>query len=143
MKLKNNLLIDILDNRVGANKYSKSFLNLKNVLDLEEKAKYKFKDKSVYTKFNKLKFKFYGFINGVPLVVVERYFNDNKENINKFVYLEFQDNEVSDLKIMELFNLLEEFYQECFSLACLIADLYNFEVKFNDNDSSDEPNKMF
>lgn len=37
---------------------------------------------------------------------------------------------------MELYNELEIFFQDCFSLACLIADLYNFEVKFNESDNN-------
>lgn len=142
MKLKLNLLLNILDNPPTANKYSKSFLNLKNVLDLEKRNNYIFKDPSVYSSFKNLKKKYDRFMSHIPLVVVERYFNDHKEDQNKFIYLEYQNHELSDLKIMELFNELEIFFEECFSLACLIADLYNFEVKFNESDESNNDNQF-
>jgi len=142
MKLKLNLLIPILDNQNTTQKYSKAYLNLKNVLDLEKRAKYTFKDKTIYSQFEKIESRFKNFINGVPLVVIERYFNDNKENTRKFIYLEYGEKEVTDLKIMELYNKLEEFFQDCFALACLIGDLYNFEVKFN-NDSSNDDSELF
>ena len=137
MKLKLNLLIPILDNQNSTQKYSRAYLNLKNVLELEKKAKYKFKDKSIYSDFEILEKQFNDFISGVPLVVIERYFNDNKENTNKYIYLEYEDSEVNDLKIMELFNKLEEFYQKCFTLACSIGNLYNFEIKYNSDDDND------
>lgn len=139
MRLKLNLLIPILDNSSGINKYSRAFINLKNVLDLEDRAKYKFKDKNVYSKFKELEKKYNDFINKIPLIVIERYYNDNRENTKKFINFEYQENEISDIRIMELYNSLEIFYSDAFSLACLIADLYNFEVKFNET-SGDEEN---
>lgn len=135
MKLKLNLLLNVLENPTNSNKYSKSFLNLKNVIDLEKRSEYKFNDKSVDTKYNLLEKKYDNFINDIPLIVVERYFNDNHETPNKHAYLEYNDNELSDIKIMEIYNTLELFFQDCFSLACLIADLYNFEVKFNEGEN--------
>lgn len=128
--------MNILDSPPTMNKYSKSFLNLKNVLDLEKRNNYTFKDDSVYTKYNYLEKKYSNFLNKIPLVVIERYFNDHKEDHNKFIYLEYIEEELTDLKIMELYQKLELFFEDCFSLACLIADLYNFEVKFNESDES-------
>lgn len=132
MKLKLNLLINILDNVATTNKYSKSFLNLKNVIDLEKRNNYVFSDDSVYTKFKKLEKQFNSFLDKIPLIIIEKYFADNHEKQNKHVYLEFKGNELSDYKVIELYQELENYFQECFSLACLIADLYNFEVKFNE-----------
>ena len=103
-------------------------------MDLEKRGDYIFNDTTVIDKFNKIEQTYLKFINGIPLNVVERYFNDNHEHPNKHAYLEYNENELSDIKIMEIYNKLELFFQDCFSLACLIADLYNFEVKFNEGD---------
>lgn len=138
MKLKLNLLLNVLENPTSSNKYSKSYLNLKNVMDLEKRGEYKFNDTSVIDKFDKIEKSYLDFINKIPLNVVERYFNDNHENPNKHAYLEYNDNELSDIKIMEIYNKLELFFQDCFSLACLIADLYNFEVKFNEGENKNK-----
>jgi hypothetical protein len=142
MKLKLNLLIPILENVSSSNRYSKAYLNLKNVISLENRADYKFKDQEVYTKFQNLEKKFNNFLCDIPLIVVEKYFNDNKEDHNKFIYLEYKDEELTDLKIMELYNELETYFQECFTLACLIADLYNFEVKFNETNNDYETKEL-
>ena len=143
MKLKLNLLLNVLENPSSSNKYSKSFLNIKNVIDLEKRAEYSFNDNSVKNKFEELEKKYSNFLNGIPLVVIERYFNDNKDNPNKHAYLEYKNNELGEIKIMELYNLLELYFEECFSLACLIADLYNFEVKFNEGKSSENSENKF
>lgn len=145
MKLKLNLLIPILENTPSASKYSKAFLNLKNVFRLEERNNYTFEDPLVYEEFKQLEKKYNNFISNIPLVVIERYFNDKKEDVNKHAFLIYQENELSEIRIMELFKMLEDFYADCFQLASIIADLYNIEVKLNKHKSkeSEESQEFF
>lgn len=125
----------ILDNSNVANKYSKAYLNLKNVIELEKKENAKF-DKSIIDSFNELSKKYNSFINKVPLRVVETYFRKYAEDLEYYVYLEYEGNEVSDFKIIDIYIKLEDFFSECFELACMIADFYNLEIKLN-KDKSD------
>ncbi len=136
MKLKQGLLYMILDNPNIATKYSKAFLNLKNVIELEKKENSKF-DKSIIDSFNELSKKYNSFLNKVPLRVVETYFRKYAEDLEYYVYLEYEGNEVSDLKIIDIYIKLEDFFSECFELACKIADFYNLEIKLNKDDKSD------
>lgn len=135
MKLKQGLLYMILDNPNIATKYSKAFLNLKNVIELEKKENSKF-DKSIIDSFNELSKKYNSFLNKVPLRVVETYFRKYAEDLEYYVYLEYEGNEVSDLKIIDIYIKLEDFFSECFELACKIADFYNLEIKLNKDDKS-------
>lgn len=138
MKLKSSLLYIILENQAVSNKYSKSFLNLKNVIELELNEGFKLND-LILDEFEKLEMLYNNFINQIPLIIVERYYNDNKENYNKFVYLEFNEKELTDLKIIELFKLLEDYHERIFNLAVKIADLYNLEIKIgNENNKSND-----
>ena len=131
MRLKVNLLIDILNNVPTKNKYSKAFLNLKNVFELEEKEKFVF-SKSIIEQFNELSKRYNSFLDNIPLIIIERYYNTKSDQLTSYVILEFNNNELnSDLQIMNLFQELELFFEECFNLAVQIASLYNIEVKLN------------
>lgn len=136
MKLKVGLLSLILDNINTPNKYTKAYLNLKNVFELESKeTDFKFTKEQI-EKFNELEKSYNSFINGIPLKVVERYYIQHYEDLQKHCYLEFEDNELSDLKIIDLFYKLENYYEEIFEFACNIANYYNLEIKFTSQTSN-------
>lgn len=127
----------ILSNPQADNRYSKSFLNLKNVFELEEKEDGFNFPKEIIVSYNYLLKKYNSFLSNIPLIVIERYFAENKENMNKFVYLEFEDSELTDIKISELFYKLEGFFNKIFDLACVIANYYNLEVKLNSKEETE------
>lgn len=130
MKLKGSLMASILDNYPTPNKYSRAYLNLRNVFDLESNSGFKF-EKHMVESMKKIENKYNKFLNGIPLVVIERYYIDHKENYNKYIFLEYGELELSDIRIMDLFTELEKFYSMIFELTCKIADYYNLEVKLN------------
>lgn len=141
MKLKSTLLTQVLDNIPTPNKYSSAFINIKNVFELENQDNFTFPE-SITTSFKKLENKFNCFINNIPLIIIERYYNDYKSEYNQYVFLEYEENELSDLRVIDLFYLLEQFYQECFSLASFMLNYYNLEVKLN-NDNLQNGGKRY
>jgi len=143
MKLKLNLLIPILENQPSTNKYSKAFLNLKNTFELEMENGYEF-PKNMLDKFDKLEKKYLDFNNTIPLIVVEKYYQVNSQDLDSYIFLEYRGKEFQDnTKIIELFSELEEYFNNCFKLACQIVDLYNLEVKLNDKHENKSVSKFF
>lgn len=130
MKLKLGLLSLIIDNINTPNKYSKAYMNLKNVFELEKQDGFEF-SKEIIKEFAKIEKRYLNFLNDIPLQVIEKYYFLNYENINKFVYLEFEDKEVTDLRILDLYLELETYFNQIFTTACEIANLYNLEIKLN------------
>ena len=135
MRLKQSLLLMNLENINTDNKYSKAFLNLENVKKLEDKEKTIF-PLEIQTKFRKLKEKFDNFLGGIPLKVVERYYIQHMTDMNHYCYFEYNGKELEDIKIVDLFILLERFYEEVFELSCEIANYYNLEIKLNNKTNS-------
>ena len=135
MKLKLTLLSLILQNDPVPNKYSRSYLNLKNVMELEQNSDFKF-HQEILDKYKIISDKYQNFLCNIPLIVIEQYYINNKENPNKFVFLEYKEKELTDLKVIEVFEYLENYFEDVFQLACLIADMYNLEVKMNKSQSS-------
>jgi hypothetical protein len=139
MKLKNSLLYEIyhLDNS-NPSKYSRAFLNLQSVFMLEEQEGFKIKS-NLKNKFQDIQKKYNKFYSNIPLIVIEKYFYQNINNLNKFVYIEYRGEELGDMKVSELFYFLEQFFNQCFILASLLANYYNLEFKINkDVDKSQE-----
>jgi len=137
MKLKLGLLGLIIDNVTTHNKYTKAFLNLKTVFELEQNENFKF-SKEFKLKFEGLKRQYLNFDNDIPLQVIEKYYFLNFENLNKYVYVEYNGNELSDTKIIDLYLKLENYFNEVFALACEIADYYNLEVKLKSDNQKQE-----
>lgn len=136
MRLKQSLLFSILENINSNNKYSKAYLNLKNVIELEKKEK-DFKDQELIEDFEKITKNYNEFINGIPLVVVEKFYFENNARSDDYLYLEYNEQDFS-LIAMEIFNRLELFFSEVFELACRIANFYNLEIKLGNNNSGSE-----
>jgi uncharacterized protein YsxB (DUF464 family) len=139
MKLKATLLGLVLDNIPVPNKYSKSFLNLENVFELERDEGFTFPE-HINKKFDEIRKKYNNFINGIPLIVIERYYMDYRDDYKKYVYLEYEGKELDEMTIMELFVELEKFYNQMFKLACILSNYYNLEVKLNAKNNSFDVN---
>ncbi|MFW6282491.1 MAG: hypothetical protein ACOC1P_00355 [Minisyncoccales bacterium] len=134
MKLKVSLLFEIIGGDNSLNKYSRGFEILENVIQLEKKENEKF-DLEIESKFKELKKRYMDFLNGIPLKVLEKHYINKRENLNKELYLEFMEKEVTNFKVIEIYLLLEDFYRELFSVACMIANFYNIEPKINNKNS--------
>ena len=134
LKLKENLFIEIFSPN-PANKYSKSLLNLKTIVELEEKEKFKIPE-NVLLKIEELKKKEHDFINKIPLNIIEHYFTQKSSNFNSYINCMFKENEIN-MKVNEVYILLEDFYKEIFFVASLLATYYNLEIKITGESNND------
>ena len=116
MKLILNLLIPILDNSIPSNKYSKTYLNLNNVFEIEKDNKHRF-SKEIKTKFEEITNQYQEFINKIPLIIIEKIYNSNKEYLKKMIFFDYKDNILEDVKVIELYFELENFFSHCFSFG--------------------------
>ena len=135
MKLKQGLLFMILDNPNDSKKYSRSFLNLKNVFDLESKEKFSF-SKEILKKFADIEKEYHSFMSGIPLSIVEAYYNENLSDLKKFIFIEYTGKEITDVQVIDIFYKLEGFFAKVFALACEIANYYNIEIKIKGDKGS-------
>jgi len=134
LDLKKNLFIEIFSPN-PSNKYSKSLLNLKTIVELEEKEKFKIPE-NVLLKIEDLKKKEDEFIEGIPLNIIEHYFSQKSSNFNSYINCMFKDKEIN-IKVNELYILLEDFYKEIFLVASLLATYYNLEIKITGESNDD------
>jgi len=132
MKLKLSLLSDILNNANTPNKYSKAFLAIKNVIDLELKESESELTKQILDNFTEIEKSYYNFINNIPLKIIERYYINYANELSKYPYIEYEGNELAEYKVIDIYNWLEDFFEKIFALSCEIADLYNIEVKLKE-----------
>ncbi|MHA1381177.1 MAG: hypothetical protein ACTSRG_22645 [Candidatus Helarchaeota archaeon] len=143
-KLILNLLIPILNNDPHPQKYSRAYLNLKNVMDLEREDEQikgkKILSESIGKDFKDIEYLYKSFLGDVPLIILEKYYLQYKDELNKHVHLRYKDSELSEIQIVEVFEKFEEYFNKCFSVACKIADLYNIEVKLNENKAQEMKN---
>lgn len=110
------------------------------MFDLEKEEGFKFPD-TFEKNYSNITQKYNCFLSEIPLLIIERYYIEHKANLNKYVMLEYQDKELQDIKIIELYNYLEEFYNEIFFLATRIANYYNLEIKIgNQNNNLENTN---
>lgn len=137
MKLKENLLGEIFARVFMQNKYSKSYINIKNVFELEKQEKFNMPNYLIKD-FQVLEMKYNSFINNIPLLVIEKYFYENYDNLDKYIFIEFEGNEIQSIKVINLYFELENYYNELFALASKIANFYNIEVKINKNAINDK-----
>jgi hypothetical protein len=134
MKLKASLLYMILENPQITNRYSRSYENLKNVIDLELKESPSMKEDIVYKKFKKLQNQYNSFYHEIPLKIVEKYYFKYREKLNHYVFIEYKKKDFN-IKIIDLYFLLENFFLEVFECACMLANQYNLEIKINHSSS--------
>lgn len=139
MKLKESLLFEIY-NPNSFNKYSKSFYNIVNIFKLEENTNFKFKD-SQLEEFKTIKDLFSNIKNNVPLLVLEQFYLESEKSLNGYISIRYQGTHTLNLSVMVAYELLENFYNKIFSLACSIGDLYNLEIKINANSQKNKDDK--
>lgn len=131
--LKKNFLFSIFSLQDGQPfKYSKAYLNLKSVIELEEQDGYKLPN-SLLEKFISIQSRYKLFLEEIPLSVIEKFYHKNLDDLNKHIYISYEDKEINEIRIVELFVKLEDYFNEIYSLASLIANFYNIEVKINKN----------
>ena len=130
MKLKQSLLYMIINNALITKRYSQAYHNIRMVVELEEKEDKRLIEmfKKELTELDKL---YKDFKNGIPLEVIEAYYITHSANLNEFLYIEFQDKELYDIKVIDLYMDLENFYNKCYVIAVRIANYYNLEIKVN------------
>ena len=127
LKLKENLLLDILNPLEKQNKYSKGILNLKTALELEKEEGFEVPEK-ILNDFAKLEKRSKSFINNIPLVIVEKYFYKNQDKFKKEVFVKYAEHSFNK-PINEIYLELEQFYNELFITASMLANYYNLEIK--------------
>jgi hypothetical protein len=135
-KIKINLLVDIL-NPQEPDKYSKSILNLKTIFALEQEDKFVF-PKSIIERFSKILEKEKNFKNGIHLLIIEQYYYKKREKLQGYISINLDNVRKLNMPVAELYIELENFYQEMFLLASIIANLYNIEIKINNRQKDDQ-----
>jgi len=139
-RLKTNLLIDILAYDSSALfKYSKCLLNIKTLFEIEKTEGYIF-PQNYYEIYNSILEKEKDFLNGIPLLIVEKYFYNKIQHLNGYVSISYYTKNENDeniehninMTVNDLYLLLEDFFNKIFLLASLLANYYNLEIKVND-----------
>jgi len=131
-----NLRLTLLGEIIGSasiiqNKYSIAYNNLSAVIELERNDN---KDKlpdTLFKEFETIK----QITNNlstetkdIPFLILEQYYFRNYRDLNREIYIEWK-NVAFEMKIKELFLLLEKFFNKIYMLAVKIADYYNLELK--------------
>lgn len=110
-------------------------MNLKTIVNLENKENFKLPE-DLQKSYDGIIGQEQDFINGIPLPIIEKYYLQKQSNLNSYVNILHNEKELN-LKVNEIFIKLENFYQEIFLLASLIANYYNLEIKINtENDNN-------
>lgn len=134
IKLKENLLSEIFaPNQID--KYSKSVLNLKTLIDLEQKDDFEI-PKDLLDRINTILERENDFLEHIPLKIIEHYFNLKISNINSYINIIYKKNELS-IKTNELLIILEQYYNEIFMVSMILANYYNLEIKINTASNND------
>ena len=136
LKLKTNLLIEILSPTGAIKSYSKCLLNLNTIIRLEKEEKFKI-PQTILDLFENIKIKEDNFINGIPLNILEREFYKKIDNMKGYISINHLEHELNK-PVSEIFILLEKFYNEMFLIASLLANYYNLEIKINQKNNDSE-----
>lgn len=131
-KLRLSLLSNILGGRgVYENKYTLGYNSLKAVIELELKEKKDRLPKHIFDRFNNIQENLSNVnekLVGVPIIILEQYFLRNTKSLNRYVYIMHEDIEI-EIKVIEIYTILENWYFHLFLIASEIADYYNLEIK--------------
>lgn len=144
-QIRNVLISRILSSEgTFEGKYTNSYNILKGIITLEEKEKGKTKlSDDYFNRFKELESTLKDLderISGFSLRVVEEYFFRNRNRLDKYIYMcqgEIESN--SDLKVIDLFEILEDFFLKVYLMALEIGDMYALEIKLKKaNDTGEE-----
>jgi len=141
-QIRNVLISRILSSEgTFEGKYTNSYNILKGIITLEEKEKGKTKLSSDYfNRFKELEDSLTNLderIKGFSLRVVEEYFFRNRNRLDKYIYMnqgEIESN--ADLKVIDLFEVLENFFLKVYLMALEIGDMYALEIKLKKTSES-------
>ena len=141
-QIRNVLISRILSSEgTFEGKYTNSYNILKGIITLEEKEKGKTKLSSDYfNRFKELENSLTNLdvrIKGFSLRVVEEYFFRNRNKLDKYIYMnqgEIESN--ADLKVIDLFEVLENFFLTVYLMALEIGDMYALEIKLKKTSES-------
>lgn len=134
MKISQGLLTNILNNGDSnpPNKYTNSYYAIENIININKKKL----SKEILLKFDDIKKQFYSLFD-VGVMVLERYYYRDNQKLNKYIVISINDDNIRDIKIIDIYIMLEKFFSKIYSLACLISDKYSFE-DFIKNDDDKE-----
>ena len=131
-----NLRLNLLSNIIGITgvnpfKYSTAFNSLNAVIELEKKETKNKLPESIFKEFEDIKNRENNLnddLKGIPLLILEQYFVRNSNNLDKYIYIQY--NTINkELRVIELYLVLERYFEKMFILASKIADYYNLEIK--------------
>ena len=135
LRLKENLLIDILSPHNITLKYSKSLLNLKTLMIIEKKDNFVFPDE-IYNLYKEIIKVEDNFLNGIPLRIVEKYYFMKSDKLNSYINIEYGEYQINK-RVSEIYILLEEYYSKLYLIGSLIGNYYNIEIKVNTDSNND------
>lgn len=121
----------ISSNNILQNKYSKALDNLSAVILLERDETKDKLPKSLFNDFEEIKSKcnnLTALTKNVPLLILEQYYVRNFRDLSREIYVEWND-DAFEIKIKELYLILEKYFYEMYIMAIRIADFYNLEFK--------------
>lgn len=130
LRLKENLLIDILSPHNLTTKYSKSLLNLKTLMELEMKETDFKIPVEIQNMYNSIVERENKFISGIPLKIIEKYYFMKSDKMNSYINIEYLEEQLN-IRCNEVFMILEEYYSEMYLLASIFGNYYNLEIKIN------------
>lgn len=137
------LLSEILSSKgFYEGKYTESLNILKAIIKLESKETSSDKlGEEYFDRFKQIEnnsINLHSDLGSMPLSVAEQFFIRNSSDLSRYLYMEYRDNEIKDMKVIELYNILEEFFLEMYILAVEIADHYSLEIKLKKDNKGKE-----
>ena len=138
--LRVHLLSNILSSEYNFNKYSISLNNVSAVISLEKEETKNPLPNSLFKEYDEILSLSNNLLSSdkkVPLLILEQYYSRNSANLNKELYIEY-NNSNFEVKVSELYVLLEEFFMKIYILAVKISDYYNLEIKLKTNKDEEQ-----
>lgn len=137
------LLSEILSSKgLYDGKYTESFNIIEAVIKLESKEDSKNKLSDYYFKeFKELKECYNNLderVKGFPLNVLEQFLIRNSSDLSRYLYMNYKDLELIDMQVIELYDILERYFQRIYLLAVQISDHYSLEIKLKSDKKENE-----
>lgn len=128
-------------------KYSTAFNTLKSIINIELKERSKERlPEEIFIKFRNIEessTKLDENLQGFPLLIIEEYFFRNIDSLDKFIYLAYNKLEYAEYKVINIYEILEQFFQQIYFLAVEIADFYSIEIKLKSNKQNNKDENIF
>ncbi|NCC71495.1 hypothetical protein EOM09_08030 [bacterium] len=134
MKIKENLILDILSNDIINNKYTKAILNLKTIISLETEEGFVLSNKIKKLYDNIIK-KENCLIKDYPLKILENEFYKAKNNNKRHIDIMYNGN-CHSIEYYDLYIILEAYYEDIYTLVSIIGNFYNLDIKIKQNSNT-------